>query len=279
MVKNWGRNVREALARSDRDFLLSDKMEEVPSRLVGTLRFVLQRPAEVVGLVAMVGFGSAILVNALALQTVSHASAPFLAEQRASEEGVAAPPARAPSAAAPAEHRQAAAAPDQPLDGPALLKSVQSALAERGLYDGQADGVLGPKTNAAIRSFQQHNGLSVDGQPSQELLARILARSVPLMSSQGGPAPAQAEPSDPIAALIKGNASPAPAPSGDRRTLAVEKALARQGYGPLKLDGILGNDTRNAIGRFEKDRGLPVTGQISPRLLRELALVTGAKIE
>ncbi|MDQ0394560.1 peptidoglycan-binding domain-containing protein [Labrys monachus] len=273
--------MREALARSDRDFLLSDTMEEVPSRLVGTLRFVLQRPAEVVGLVAMVGFGTAILVNALALQTVNHASAPFLAEQRAQQQGGAAPssPARADSAAAADQGQAAALADQQAADGASVLRSIQAALAERGLYDGQADGMLGPKTNAAIRSFQQHNGLAVDGQPSADLLARILARSVPIVPPQGALPAARPEPADPIAALIKGNAAGAAATSSDKRILAVEKALAKQGYGPLKLDGILGGDTRNAIGRFEKDRGLPVTGQISPRLLRELALVTGSRIE
>ena len=37
--------------------------------------------------------------------------------------------------------------------------------------------------------------------------------------------------------------------------------------------------TRAAIEKFERDRGLPVTGQISDRLVRELAAMTGRPLE
>jgi len=74
---------------------------------------------------------------------------------------------------------------------------------------------------------------------------------------------------DPIAELI------APAP----RVVAVQQALNDYGYGPLKVSGHFGAETVSAIQKFERDRKLPVTGQISPRLLRELGTVTGRMLE
>ncbi|CAM5770056.1 hypothetical protein LMIY3S_03044 [Labrys miyagiensis] len=263
--------MREALARSDRDFTLSDKMEESPSRYVGVMRVLLQRPMEIAGLAAMAGLGMAILVNALSLQTGMRASPFIRAQERA---GSVAAPASASSAAERGSSDQSAQ------DTVAVLRDVQLALAERGLYDGLADGVNGPKTTAAIRSFQQHNGLAVDGLSSPGLLARINAASAPVLTPDNSiPEAPQPQPVDQIAALINGgNPAPASGPQPDKRLLGVEKALANQGYGPLKVDGFMSKETRNAIARFEKDRGLPVTGQVSERLIQALTR-SGSRIE
>ena len=61
--------------------------------------------------------------------------------------------------------------------------------------------------------------------------------------------------------------------------IAVQRALNDFGYGPVKATGIYGPETIAAIQKFERDRKLPVTGQISPRLLRELAALTGRPLE
>jgi Putative peptidoglycan binding domain len=74
---------------------------------------------------------------------------------------------------------------------------------------------------------------------------------------------------DPIGDLI------APAP----RVIAVQRALNDFGYGPVKATGVYGPETIAAIQKLERDRKLQVTGQISPRLLRELATLTGKPIE
>jgi hypothetical protein len=83
------------------------------------------------------------------------------------------------------------------------------------------------------------------------------------------PSPRVAVPKDPIAELI------APAP----RVTAVQRALNEYGYGPVKATGLYGPETVAAIEKFERDRKLPVTGQISPRLMKELAIVTGRALE
>jgi len=59
----------------------------------------------------------------------------------------------------------------------------------------------------------------------------------------------------------------------------VQRALNDYGYGPVKITGNYEAETIAAIQKFERDRKLPVTGQISPRLLRELAALTGRPLE
>ena len=41
----------------------------------------------------------------------------------------------------------------------------------------------------------------------------------------------------------------------------------------------MGSDTQAAIQKFERDRKIPVTGQMSDRLVRELVAMTGRPID
>jgi hypothetical protein len=49
-------------------------------------------------------------------------------------------------------------------------RSIQAALAWRGYYSGRIDGVMGPETRRAIRSFQVHQDLPVTGQIDNGLI-------------------------------------------------------------------------------------------------------------
>lgn len=60
-----------------------------------------------------------------------------------------------------------------------------------------------------------------------------------------------------------------------QRLLSVQKALARLGYGPLKVDGRPGAETKSAVQRFQRDRHLPADGEVTDRLVRELSAVSG----
>jgi len=64
-----------------------------------------------------------------------------------------------------------------------------------------------------------------------------------------------------------------------RKIAAVQRALTEYGYGQLKPTGLIGSDTQAAITKFERDRKLPVTGQMSDRLVRELSAMTGRPID
>jgi len=64
-----------------------------------------------------------------------------------------------------------------------------------------------------------------------------------------------------------------------KRVLAIQRALAEYGYGQIKPTGTVDPDTKAAIERFERERRLPITGQVSDRFTRELAAVTGRPLE
>ena len=64
-----------------------------------------------------------------------------------------------------------------------------------------------------------------------------------------------------------------------KRIAAVQRALTEYGYGQLKPTGTIGADTQAAITKFERDRKLPVTGQMSDRLVRELSAMIGHPID
>ena len=68
-----------------------------------------------------------------------------------------------------------------------------------------------------------------------------------------------------------------PAPS--RRVIALQRALAEYGYGQIKPTGLVDSETQAAIEKFERERKLPVTGQASDRVARELAAMTGRPLE
>jgi len=67
--------------------------------------------------------------------------------------------------------------------------------------------------------------------------------------------------------------------SGSRRVAAVQRALTEYGYGQLKPTGTVGADTQAAIQKFERDRKIPVTGQMSDRLVKELVAMIGHPID
>src|SRR5437588_2555202 len=113
-----------------------------------------------------------------------------------------------------------------------------------------------------------------------------------------GPDPKNLDPKnpDPLANLVvKSTGAPAAAPAnvvrppapipataqsaGARRVASVQRALTQYGYGQLKATGAVGADPQAAISKFERDRKLPVTGQMSDRLLKELAAMIGHPID
>ena len=100
---------------------------------------------------------------------------------------------------------------------------------------------------------------------------------------------------DPLTSLVKATTSapasrsvavarpPAPIPAAQspaaRRLAGVQRALAETGYGQLKVTGTMSGETQAAIQRFERGHNMPVTGQVSDRLLRELASAIGHPVE
>jgi len=95
---------------------------------------------------------------------------------------------------------------------------------------------------------------------------------------------------DPMTNLVKATTAtppaalrpPAPIPAQSpaaRRIAGVQRALSEYGYGNLKITGARSGETQSAIQKFEREHKMQVTGQVSDRLLRELAAAIGHPVE
>lgn len=147
--------------------------------------------------------------------------------------------------------------------GDILVLSVQAALKEVGDYSGPLDGLDGPQTQSAIRLFESRAGLTSTGRPTPALLAAVQTFANQLNARR----------------IEERRQSPAGPSEPDSRVTAVQVALARSAYGPLRDDGVVGPETRMAIMRFQRDRNLPVTGEISDDLVAELRTMGALEAE
>ena len=67
--------------------------------------------------------------------------------------------------------------------------------------------------------------------------------------------------------------------SDSRRVAAVQRVLTEYGYGQLKPTGTVNADTLAAIQRFERQHRIPLSGQVSERLVHELSAMIGHPID
>ncbi len=154
-----------------------------------------------------------------------------------------------------------------------LVLDVQISLRKIGLYEGPLDGINGPATERAIRTYQRSAGQPETGEADEALLALIMlhgdqpqASQVPMPRAKPGFSGTVAE--GPGAATDSGI-------DADPQLMKVQKALSDLGYGPLTADGLLGANTTAAIKRFELDRGLPPTGEPGRKVIERLEMISG----
>jgi len=189
----------------------------------------------------LIGIAAFVIVNALVLQKIRH-PAPLLAGNIA------------------------------PLPAPVQHASVTMRLAEAP----RVIPLAAPETEPAAAPAGVGSASAPQGSPVRP-------------PSRGRAAPAnesiEARAHDAIAQLIGGNAAIGPSSGGaagaveaSRTIAAVQRALVKIGY-VLRTDGVMGTTTRQAIAQFERDRHLPVKGELSPRVRRELTSLSGIPID
>jgi peptidoglycan hydrolase-like protein with peptidoglycan-binding domain len=278
--------VRSATARAGRgkrsrvDDEIDDRGGWYPFRVLGW------SPRDTVGFMVGAFAVIAVLINVLFMQSGSHPAPMFKNAPAAGKSGVvtngipaAGPRSRAvePGSAS----RLAEGAPAKPAAPPAprmpgeIINDIQRELARRGYYDGVVDGLYGPRTDAAIRDFEQAAGLKPSTEPNEALLQAMVR------------APAKVAKVAPPATPATPAARPGPVrtdavaekPAASKRVIALQRALADYGYGQIKPSGIVDAETQAAIEKFERERKLPVTGQASDRVMRELSSMTGRALD
>jgi Putative peptidoglycan binding domain len=135
---------------------------------------------------------------------------------------------------------------------------------------------------AAVTQAQATNTApNVPAQPTRDPIDQLLQSAPekpPLHERPGKKQSAEAKPvRDSISQLLTSNAAQTPAEES-KTVLAAQRALVKLGF-VVKPDGIVGGATRQAIEQFERDHGLPVQGELSPKVLRELSAQSGLAIE
>lgn len=136
----------------------------------------------------------------------------------------------------------ARSAPPSPDTGQtAELREVERKLDRAGYDPGPVDGTIDWRTRSALRDLQQDAGLAATGTINQRTLAALNERTE---------VPAQAQ-----------------APAGANLVEDVQLALRARGNETVQVTGELDAQTRAAIRAWQREAGLPVTGQPSSELL------------
>jgi hypothetical protein len=235
----------------------------------------LKHPGRVAASLFLTGCAGAIIWNALLLQNARH-PAPLFSQH---DPAVAAAPALAPDPTQPLPparpgtdgHEAQAMAVQEPHE---TVSPIESAPATAPVPAAPASR---PASRSAISDLIRNNGVpSPAPQRTQQAAVQTPAPAAP-------PSRAQTV-RDPIAEMIRlGGPVPTPPvnvgrPDGGDVVLSGQRALARLGYG-VKVDGMMGPGTRQAIERFEQDRRLPVTGTFNARTVRELSSLSGIAVQ
>ena len=123
------------------------------------------------------------------------------------------------------------------------VAKTQMMLAIAGFDPGSFDGIMGPKTANAVRKYQATMNIPVDGCISAELFEHIWRSSLHIR----GP-------------LLQGKAA----------VFETQVLLTRLGYYLGDVDGILGNQTRDAIKEFQRANKQKVNGKVDNKLMKKL---------
>ncbi|WP_417417447.1 peptidoglycan-binding protein [Hoeflea sp.] len=173
---------------------------------------------------------------------------------------------------------EAAAAPAPAADP--VLARMQTILAEKGLYSGEIDGLMGPKSAAAIRAWEKNNGYAETGEASPSLLAimdqgRAPAAAVEVASNQPVVRPTPKPRPAPVVASDTRAGEPVTIPAliaegPSELVRQIQSGLSNIAYADITVDGVAGSQTRAAISAFEKHYRLPVTGEPNETVLKKL---------
>ncbi|MBL8549351.1 MAG: lytic murein transglycosylase [Hyphomonadaceae bacterium] len=152
------------------------------------------------------------------------------------------------------------------------ILELQTLLKSRGYYAGEADGLFGSGTRAAVRGFQQAHAMPADGFPTMRILNQLRGDTA-ATASQTSTAPASdADAEAPSASAPR--AAPRPAarqypngPLGRAGIRDLQRTLQRLGFSPGPADGEIGARTRQAIRAFERSVGRRVTGRATGQVL------------
>ena len=144
----------------------------------------------------------------------------------------------------------------------ATVSKVQTELKALGYYSGKVTGNAGPKTVAAIKSFQGKNGLTADGIAGPQTIAKIDAA----YEAKGGSSSGSGSSASGLKLNSKGT---------DVRNL--QQDLTTLGYYWAEITGNFGERTEAAVKRFQEENGLTADGVAGTKTLNAVAAAVARK--
>lgn len=144
----------------------------------------------------------------------------------------------------------------------ATVSKVQTELKALGYYYGQITGNAGPKTVAAIKSFQGKNGLTADGIAGPQTIAKIDAA----YEAKGGSSSGSGSSASGLKLNSKGT---------EVRNL--QQDLTTLGYYWAEITGNFGAKTETAVKRFQEESGLTADGVAGTKTLNAIAAAVARK--
>lgn len=134
-----------------------------------------------------------------------------------------------------------------------VVRAIQRELNRRGYDAGPVNGEIGLQVRAAVLAYEFDKQMPLTGAPDEAILKSLLFS-------------------------VGERREPGSAARFERREALVadvQRMLADLGYGAGAVNGQLSTRTREAIRRFQNDRGLGSTGRLTARVLLEMIIVSG----
>lgn len=144
--------------------------------------------------------------------------------------------------------------------------AVQQKLKELGFYSGSVDGVYGTGSIAAVKKFQQQNGLTADGLVGSRTYTALMSASTGSSSNSGSDNSSSSSDSTSGQDYAEGTLSYG---SSGTEVKKMQQALKALGYN-VSADGSYGALTQMAITQFQKRNGLTADGVAGSATLKLL---------
>ena len=131
------------------------------------------------------------------------------------------------------------------------VKTVQTRLKELKYFTASVDSVYGAGSIAAVKAFQQKNGLSADGLAGKNTFKKLFAANAVPATSSSGSSGNSSSGGDTYVKLQSGDTGEA--------VRKLQKALRDLKY-PISVDGTYGAETVSAVIEFQRLNGLTPDG-------------------
>jgi peptidoglycan hydrolase-like protein with peptidoglycan-binding domain len=140
---------------------------------------------------------------------------------------------------------------------PVHVAQIQHLLQQEGVYSGPIDGSWGPNTARAADKFRREKGLEANAGLDIALLRAL--------NQQRAPVPK-------LPATATARSTGVPLHAGTEAIRALQRELSQKGHEAGAVDGVWGENTRQALRDYQRGQGLETTGTLTLPTLAALGI-------